>query len=377
MPYSFQIVWHERARFLPAVLAVAFSAVLVALQGGLLLGLLALSSRPIDRTPADLWVGSEEVPSIGFGAPLATACRLRVIAQPEVDVAEPYLFGFGEWHTPQGGTVQCYVVGSRLEPGALGALRDLTPEMRAGLTEPGTVVIDASDRANLGLMRGLGEVAEVSQRRVRVIGLVRGPRSIGMMPGVFCSLRTASLLLPALQGCPGPTTYVLARCKDARQAPAVARRLREQYPQMTTLTSAEFSLRTRTYWLTKTKAGTALGLSALLGLFVGAAVTSQALRAATVAARSEYAVLSALGIPRRRMAGLIVAQSFWVGVAGVVLAVPAAAALGELARALGLEVQLAGWVLAGTAALTLVVAMLSGLLALRSLRMAEPLALLR
>jgi len=39
MSYSLATLWHERQRFLPGVLAVAFSALLIALQIGLLLGL--------------------------------------------------------------------------------------------------------------------------------------------------------------------------------------------------------------------------------------------------------------------------------------------------------------------------------------------------
>src|SRR3954452_9212976 len=48
MSYALTTLGHERQRFLPAVLAVAFSALLIALQSGLLLGLLTLMSTPVD-----------------------------------------------------------------------------------------------------------------------------------------------------------------------------------------------------------------------------------------------------------------------------------------------------------------------------------------
>src|SRR5208282_104200 len=87
-------------------------------------------------------------------------------------------------------------------------------------------------------------------------------------------------------------------------------------------TQEGFSRQSRMHWLTKTKAGIALGCAALLGLLVGAVVTSQTLYAATAASLREYAVLRALGIPRWRMALTVLAQSFWVGVAGIGLALP-------------------------------------------------------
>jgi putative ABC transport system permease protein len=154
------------------------------------------------------------------------------------------------------------------------------------------------------------------------------------------------------------------------------RRLRE-YANMSAFTSEEFSLRSRLHWLTKTKAGIALGCAAVLGLLVGAVVTSQTLYAATAASLREYAVLRALGIPRWRMAAAVVGQSFWIGVAGVALALPAVLGLAYAADLLGAKVLLPSWLLGTASVVTMVMALLSGLAALRSLRLIEPAILLR
>ncbi len=97
----------------------------------------------------------------------------------------------------------------------------------------------------------------------------------------------------------------------------------EKYNEdMGTYTSEEFSLRSRLYWLTRTKAGIAIGYAAFLGLFVGAVITAQTLYSATVANAKEFAILLALGIPRWRISPMVLAQSFWVGVIGIGLAIP-------------------------------------------------------
>ena len=44
---------------------------------------------------------------------------------------------------------------------------------------------------------------------------------------------------------------------------------------MSAFTAEEFSLKSRVYWLLRTKAGIAIGFAALLGLMVGALVTMQ------------------------------------------------------------------------------------------------------
>src|SRR5207244_8446136 len=120
-------------------------------------------------------------------------------------------------------------------------------------------------------------------------------------------------------------------CHDSADAPAVAERMRGSYPELSIYTNEEFSLRSRLYWLLKTKAGIALGYAAALGLLVGAAVTSQTLYAATAASLREYAVLWALGIPRWRMAVMVMSQAFWVGVVGICLALPVVFLLAQVA----------------------------------------------
>ncbi len=62
MSYSLTTLWYERNRFMPGILAVAFSALLIALQCGLLLGLFSITSIPIDHTPADIWVSASGSP---------------------------------------------------------------------------------------------------------------------------------------------------------------------------------------------------------------------------------------------------------------------------------------------------------------------------
>jgi putative ABC transport system permease protein len=373
MSYSLTTLWHEKNRFLPGILAVAFSALLIALQCGLLLGLFSITSIPIDHTRADVWVSAPDVLSVDIGRPIDQGSTFaKVAGQPEVACTESYMQGFAYWSKPRGGNELCMVIGSRLGDGYLGNVDMLTPELRSRLTEHGAIVIDESELERLGV-KGIGDYAEISGHRVRVVGLTKGIKSLAG-PYVFCSLYTAREFL-RLSGTE-MTTYVLAKCHDPAQATELVRRLRES-DKITAFTSAEFSLRSRMHWLLKTKAGIALGYAAALGLLVGAVVTSQTLYAAVAAQLREYAVLRALGIPRWRMGLTVLAQSFWVGLIGICLALPAAFGLAEVADKLGVRVMLPPQLLLAAIGITMAMAMMSGLAALRSLRLVEPAMLLR
>jgi putative ABC transport system permease protein len=372
MTYSLAILWHERHRFLPAVLAVTFSGLLIALQCGLLIGTLSIVSLPVDHTSADIWVGAPVVVSVDVGHPIPERWRSRLEDLPEIAETEVYIQQFAFWSKPNGGTEWAIIIGSRLKEGALGTARELTPDLQVKLTEPGAVVVDASDLERLGLSHGIGETAEVNGQRVRIVGLVHGLRGLAG-PYVFCSVDTARKLNMMTQD---QTTYILARCRNKADARAVVERL-GKYPDLEAFTSDDFSLHSRWHWLRMSGAGISLGCAALLGLLVGAVVTSQTLYAATVASLREYAVLRALGIPRWRLAVMVVTQSFWIGLAGIVVAVPAIFGLAQVIRALDAQVFLAPWLLGLAALVTLAMALGSGLAALSSLRLLELTALLR
>jgi len=373
MSYSLATIWYERQRFLPAVLAVAFSAVLVAVQAGLVIGLLSMTSVPVDKARADVWVGYPGVRSVDLGQPLPERWLGRVAAQPEVERAEPAVIGFSMWSRAAAGRPPatpevCAIVGTRLDPGSLGAVEGLRadPDLMARLAEPFAVAVDESELGRLDI-GGVGDLAEVLGKRVKVVGLVRGYKSLGG-PFVFCSLETARVLLKIP---PGQTTYLIGKCPTPADAERVTRRLRG-YPQMSAFTADEFSLRSRLHWLTTTKAGVTVGFTALLGLLVGAVVTSQTLYAATAASQREFATLRAMGIPGWRLKLTVLAQSGWVGVFGVLVAAPVTVVLAEGANRAGTQVRLHPAVLAAAAGITMVMAVGSGLAALRSLRAVDP-----
>lgn len=376
LPYGLKIVLREPGRFLPAVLAVTFSAVLVSMQAGMLLGFLRTAARPIERVRADLWVGPKTMPALGFSQAIDEAWYGRVASQPEVAVVEPYLYGITMWHKEDGGLEQCYLVGTRLNKDAIGALEDLTPAQRASLAEVGAVGLYDPDRKLLGLTRGVGAKGEINGSRVEVVAVIEGDsKAAGLMPGLVCSHRTAHRLLPQLRL--EQATYLIAKCHRSEDAESVARRLETRYPDMTVFTKAEMSQRTQNYWLTKTRAGLVLAFSAVLGLLVGAVITSQTFYSATAAAWRELSVLRALGIPARHVVGMLFSQALVIGLAGVLAAVPLTWGLIEVGILFNVQAVLPLWLVGAVATVTLGTAVVAGLAALRSLRLVEPGSLLR
>jgi putative ABC transport system permease protein len=373
MSYALATIWHERHRYLPGILAVAFSALLVSMQVGLLMGLFSITSMPIDRTPqTHIWMGGPEVEAVDVGRPIRENNLTRLASAPEIEQAEIYLQGFAYWAKRSGSATLCMVIGSRLADDALGAVNALTREHRDALTEFGTIVIDKSDMKRLSVQK-IGDIAEVSGHRVKVVGFTKGVLSLAG-PYVFCSIPTSRALLRVNSD---QCTYILGRCKNPADTNKVVQRMREEYKNVTTYGAWGFSFWSQWHWIWKTKAGIALLYAAAMGVLVGAIVTSQTLHAATAASLREFAVLRALGIPKWRMERMVMTQAFVVGMIGVLLSLPAVHLAAYGATLAGVQILLPWWLLLASTALTLTMAIGSGVMALRKLREAEPAALLR
>jgi putative ABC transport system permease protein len=381
MSYALQTLWHERARYLSGVIAVTFSAVLIALQCGLLLGLFKITSTPIDHMCGDktstIWVGSTAVQSVDLGKPIPESFLSRVAGRPGVEMPEVYIANFANFTKPIGGTELCFLLASNLDSDSAALADVLTPELRSALHEMDTIVVDDSDAVKrLRLDYPYGK-PKINGKEVKLVGTVTGVRSIAA-PWVFCSIPTArrlmGLLLPQ-----DHVTYLIARCESPSRAREVACMLKTEYPDdMTAYTAVDFSYESRKYWLLRTKAGIAIGYAALLGLMVGAVITAQTLYAATAASAKEFAILLALGIPRWRIKRMVLVQSFWVAAIGVGVAYPICLGLQLAAKEIAAaDVDLRWEVLAGTAAITTLMAISAGFWAQRSVRRIEPMDLLR
>ncbi len=271
---------HDRGRYLPGVLAVTFSAVLMALQCGLLIGLSPTTSIPLDfataNTASDIWVGSQDVQSIDLGRPIPESHVARLY-KPGVGMPEHYIASFAIFSKTGGGTDLCFLLGTALTENAGGAPAFLTPAIRSELTVKGGIVLDVSDLKRMQMGK-VGDRAKINGKEVTLVGTVNGIKSLAA-PWIYCSVTTAKDLLGPLMP-QDHVNYLIARCESPKRAKEVVAELNAEYSDMTAFTADEFSLKSRLYWLFRTKAGIAIGFAALLGLLVGALVTMQTLYAA-------------------------------------------------------------------------------------------------
>lgn len=315
-------LFHDRLRFGATIVGVVFSMVLVTVQMGLFVSFERIVSTMIDHAPADLWI-----------MPLGTKCfedpslldereRFRALSIKGVADATPILVSFAQWRLPSGGATPVLVIGS--DAGAAAGLQpwNIVAGDPAALAIPDAVAIDQSYFDRLGA-KSLGDVSEIRDRRAEIRVVTKGIRSFTTTPFVFAPLDRAR----AYAGTPpNKATYLLVRLTPGANLKAVRGALDASLAKAEALTPAEFSNRSRSFWLFGTGAGAALFAGALLGMIVGAVIVAQTLYASTKEYLNEFATLRAIGSASAYIYIVIVIQALISAVVGFAIA----AAIGAL-----------------------------------------------
>ncbi len=366
---------HEWRRYLPAIFAVAFSGLLVLVQAALMLGIFACTAVYIDKTDADLWIGSPGTQSIDQGRPIDGNVEVFLHMHPEVTQVEAFQWGFGEWRQPGHGKTSVFLIGVQTRPGSLVMKAVLTPERKRLLNELNTILIDEGDRAKLGAE--VGDIAEINGIRVKIVGLTSGLKALGGV-NVVTSLTTARTVDSNLRHS-DKVAYYVAKLHNPERAEQVKAELmpKGELKRFQVWTQAEFSNMSTLFWLFESGAGIGFLFSTVIAMVVGAVITSQTLMAAIAAAINEYATLRALGVVFAKLRLVVLEQALWIGVMGLGLSFAMSFALIWIAYANYVAVGINGYLITFAAFSVMTVALGSGLLALRQLKKADPAALLR
>ncbi len=374
VPLARKTLRHEWRRFLPAIVAVAFSGLLLLVTTALVLGIFGSAAVAIDRSGGDLWIGQPGTQSVELGRPIPPDTEIWLRLDPEVDRVEPFRWVDGDWRGgPDRGGVSISVSGIDPSPAGLVFARALPPALRARLEQPDSVIVDRADLDKLGVP--VGGRARINGREVQVVGTAPGLRSLGGV-NVLASLDTAERLVQPREP---RVTYYLATLRDPARAEAVRDRLSAASAGRgyEVWTRADFARRAVLFWLLETGAG--LGVLFLAGVvwLVGAIITSQTLMGAVAGSSAEYATLKALGIGVGALRRVVLEQAAWVGALGLAIGAAGTAGALWLAQRHDVPAALPAPAAAACAAAVIAIALVSGLAAVRALQHADPAALLR
>lgn len=367
----------EWKKYLPAMLAIAFSGLLMIVQIGLMLGMFSTVTMIVDNSSADLFVTHPQTESPDMAREMPALLEWRLMSHPAVQDVQTVTMSYGDWRKPDGGKTMAYIIGFDTSPDTLGMPTPFSDNLRRALLEPGAVVVDEADLHKLNVEPG--ETAELNNKRVKLVGTVRGFRNL-MGSNVFMSTQTARQVdFFSLYGGEQYAQFFLVKTDDRWPIDFVAKDLQSMTDQseFKVWHPEEFSNHSHWFWLMESGSGVSIGFSALLAVIVGISITSQTLRGAVLASLKEFAMLRAMGIPVKSLQAIVMEQSLWLGVAGFYTTVIFTLLCAWLAQEAHVAVSFPMWTWVVTGLFTLVVAAASGLASLRTLYRTQPEELLK
>jgi len=366
---------HEWRRFLPAAVAVAFSGLLLMMMAALMMGIFGSAAVYIDQSGGDLWVGYPGTQSIELGLPIPRNTEMQLMMDSGVGRVEPFEWIDADWRGPADhGGVSVFVSGIDAHANGMMYAHVLDLALRQRLLEPFAVIVDRADLPTLGLK--IGDSALVNGKRVHLVGVGSGLRALGGI-NILASLDTARQLDNDNTD-PGNVAYYLVQLTDPASAAVATKRLSKiSGGRFAVWRRDAFARRAVNYWMFSTGAGLGVLFLSAVVFIAGAAINSQTLMAAVAGSIREYATLRALGVSIGGLRAVVLEQAGWVGVCGLLAGLIVGTLALLVARNQDVPVQMTALSVLLCGALVMTIALLSGLLAVRSLRRADPASLMR
>lgn len=309
-------LFQDRVRLIATVVGVVFSIILVTVQIGLYLSFERMVTTMIDHAEADLWIMPRGTKCFEDPSLLDDRERFRALSVPGVTEAAPLVIGFAEWKLPNGGATPVFVIGSDKNRRAGLQPWNIVEGNLDQLATPDAVAVDQSYFERLGVT-GLGDVAEMRDRKAKVAVVTKGIRSFTTTPYVFTVFDRARTYIGIA---PNKATYFLVRVAPGYDIESVRAQIADNARDTEVLTSEEFRVRSRSFWLFGTGAGAALFAGALLGIIVGTVIVAQTLYSSTKDHLKEFATLRAIGSSSTYIVKVIVWQALLSAVIGFLIA---------------------------------------------------------
>jgi putative ABC transport system permease protein len=372
---AFRMLLGEPQKYLGIVAALAFTTLLVTVQGATLLSVLSRITAFVDSVGGiDLWVTDALVQHAEEPRQMLDSEVFRVRGVPGVAWGLGMFKGSISVRLADGRTQTAQLIG--LDSATLiGGPAEFVQGRLVDLRLSDAIAVDVAGAAKRladpasGRPLRVGDVVELNEHRATITGVFRGVPNFQSMPVVVTTYGRARALLPAQRKY---LSFILVRLQPGADAAAVAARI-EAATGLRARTPRQFSDESLRWFLRNTGILLNFGLSTALSFVIGGGIAAQTFLGFTLDNRRHFAVLRAMGARGRTLVGMVVAQAAFACLVGFGLGTGAAALIAAQGGGDGPIGLLLLWqLLAGVAALVALVGVLAAGIGLRQVFRLEP-----
>ena len=379
MRSSWQVAWkqlsHNKVKLLVATSGVVVAVLLMLVQLGFMEAAYESSLGVPNRIVADLVILNPQTPSLMTPAPFSRRLLYRLPAHPAVAEVQSVYLGQGRWKNPWAKSEhQILIYGLGPGPNLLPVPGYL--EMIDRLRQPDTTIFDIRSRPAFGpmketLARGEQVEVEVNRRKLTVIGGTDVGVTLGVDGNMFV---TETNFLRLFSRIPGSIDLGLIKLRPDVNPITVRDELRHWCgSDLRILTRAEFIAFERHFLDTSAPINFIFGLGTVVGFFIGFVIVYQVLYTEVSIHLPQFATLKAMGFTDSYLLWLVIKEALLLSMFGYVPGSVLAWGVYQIAaKETLLPMALTLTRLSSVFALTVLMCMFSGAMAVKKLRAADP-----
>ncbi|WP_428304783.1 ABC transporter permease DevC [Lacipirellula sp.] len=380
MPARAPLAWlqlsYGRVKLIVAVAGVVVAVLLMLMQLGFMQAAFESALIVPRQIDADLIVVSPQSQAMFRTSPFPRRLLYRLPAVPGVESVRAVYLGTVPWHNPWKRNEQSIFVYG-FEPGDPPLKLPGLAENWPNILQTDAVIYDAKSKPIFGPVaesyrRGENVEVEVNRRRVHVVGLAEAGNSFGIDGNLFTSDLNFFRMFPQRNA--GGADLGLIHVEPGVDPKAVQGELQKLLGvEARVLTHQEFLDFEHGYWARSSPVGFVFTLGAVVGFCIGFVIVYQILYTDVSNHLSQYATMKAMGFTDSYLVRLVLKEAVILAGLGYWPGVLLAWGLYEIARAAtALPLDMTWQRVLGVFITTLVMCLISGVVAVRRLRAAQP-----
>lgn len=308
---------HGLARTAFSVVGVAVATLLLAFVIALYRGWNEELGLYIERTPADIWVMGEGAdsfftPSLLFSAVLVPVGNVDGVEDVRPLIGRPMKIRHGDrgWDS--------YVIG--FEPGGAGG--PVRMKKGSGTPAAGEIVIDDVLARVSGL--DIGDEVQAGLRTLKVVGISEGGNLV-LAQLSFVNTAEARILV----GVQGLVNFAMVTVEPGADPAVVADAIEAEVDSVDALEAGVFTRNSQR--VLQRSVIPVIVVIVLMAIIVGTVVVGLTVYTSVIEKEREFGILKAVGVPGGELMRIVLEQSVVTGLAGFLLGVGVAWAIGRIA----------------------------------------------
>jgi putative ABC transport system permease protein len=312
-PIAWLNLLHSKVKLLVSLGGITFAVFLIFMQLGFLGAVLNSAKLVYDHLNFDILLISKKSLDATVTQPISRDRLYQAYGFRGIKSVSPFYIGFKQWRNPETKLSRAILVmGIDIKDDVF-----RIPEIESNLEllkHQDNLLFDKISRSEYGKPR-VGEYVELGGRSHRISGgykmgtALRFDGSVIVSDTQFVRIFTGSSLEDVSLG--------LIAVEPGTDIAALIRQLRTNLPgNIEVLSRQQAEFRDQKYWLTSTNIGYIFGTGALMGFFVGAVISYQALYQNVAEYLHEYALLKAMGYSNLHVSLIVIRQALILAVAG-------------------------------------------------------------